>query len=159
MLLKYMTFSLALAALLPVMAHAHEKNYEHNYKKAMACCTTHGHGGKGVCKKMINKSEFMHGMQHSMGKADNEASRALRAATIKMHQGMDAPLTGNPDIDFLKGMISHHQGALEMAKIQLKYGKDVRLKRLSHEIIRAQTLEIDWMNRWLKQLEARKVGE
>ena len=53
-----------------------------------------------------------------------------------MHKGMhSAPYTGNPDRDFVTMMIPHHQGAIDMAKAILLYGKDEQLKRLAQEII------------------------
>ena len=49
-----------------------------------------------------------------------------------MHKGMhSAPYTGNPDCDFVTLMIPHHQGAIDMAKAILLYGKDEQLKRLA----------------------------
>ena len=68
------------------------------------------------------------------------------------------PYTGNADIDFLRGMIPHHQGAVEMAKIVIKYGDDSQVKRLAREIIRAQEYEINLMNRLAGQLEAKQAG-
>ena len=55
-------------------------------------------------------------------------------------------------------MIPHHQGAVDMARIQLKYGTDGQLKRLSRDIIRAQNREIWWMEKRLQQHEARLKG-
>ncbi len=59
--------------------------------------------------------------------------------------------TGDADVDFVKGMIPHHQGAVEMAKVVLQYGKDPKLKQLARDIIRAQDKEIAFMQRWLAQ--------
>jgi uncharacterized protein (DUF305 family) len=110
------------------------------------------HEGK-PCTKML------HGKHGKAMKADmNEGSRALAEATAKMHSGMDIPFSGDVDIDFLRGMIAHHQGAVEMAQAQLKFGKDAQVRRLAQEIIRAQNLEIRWMQTWLGQLEAKRAG-
>ncbi len=43
-----------------------------------------------------------------------------------MHTAMDIELSGNADVDFVRGMIPHHQGAIDMARIQLQYGKNPR---------------------------------
>src|SRR5215472_1815043 len=58
---------------------------------------------------------------------------------------MAAPMTGDPDHDFSVMMIPHHQGAVEMAKAVLLYGKDPVLKRLAQEIIVTQQQEIEVM--------------
>ena len=44
------------------------------------------------------------------------SSLAFQAINAKMHEGMDITFTGNADIDFVRGMIPHHQGAVDMAK-------------------------------------------
>lgn len=76
---------------------------------------------------------------------------AYKAANDKMHTGMAIAYTGDADVDFVKGMIPHHQGAVEMAKVVLQYGKDPNLKKLARDIIRAQDKEIAFMQRWLAQ--------
>src|SRR5258705_7852401 len=69
-----------------------------------------------------------------------------------MHKGMNsAPHTGDPDRDFVTMMIPHHQGAIDMAKAILLYGKDPQLRRLAQEIITDQQSEIQLMQLWLKQ--------
>ncbi len=106
----------------------------------------------------------MKGMDHGASKAPflrgalSPSSQALADANMRMHKDMDIVYTGDADIDFLRGMIAHHQGAIDMAKAQLAYGKDAQVKRLAREIIRAQTQEIHWMKTWLVQLEKRGVN-
>src|SRR2546426_8099426 len=63
-------------------------------------------------------------------------------ATARMHAAMHVPFTGDADRDFARMMIAHHQGAIDMALVELRYGKDERLKRLAHEIIVTQQQEI-----------------
>lgn len=77
------------------------------------------------------------------------SSAAYRAANTKMHEGMDIAFTGNADIDFARGMIPHHQGAVDMAKIVLAFGKDPQIRKLAEEIIKAQETEIAFMQGWL----------
>jgi uncharacterized protein (DUF305 family) len=72
-----------------------------------------------------------------------------------MHNGMhSAPYTGEPDRDFVTMMIPHHQGAIDMAKALLLYGKDPQMRRLAQEIITDQQSEIELMQLWLKQRDA-----
>jgi hypothetical protein len=54
-----------------------------------------------------------------------------------------APMSGNPDHDFATMMIPHHQGAIDMAKVELVHGKNPVLRRLAQEIIVTQRSEID----------------
>jgi uncharacterized protein (DUF305 family) len=65
-----------------------------------------------------------------------------------MMQHMDVPLSGNTDKDFIAGMIPHHQGAIEMSKIELKYGKDPQARKMAQNIIAAQEKEIGEMHQW-----------
>ncbi len=55
----------------------------------------------------------------------------------------------DPDTAFAKGMLGHHRGAIDMAKIQLKYGTDEAMRQLAQDIITAQQAEIDILNKWL----------
>jgi uncharacterized protein (DUF305 family) len=78
---------------------------------------------------------------------------AYSAANDKMMNAMmgdSMAHSGNADRDFVKMMIPHHQGAIEMANVQLKYGGDPQLKALALKIVAAQEAEIAEMNGWLK---------
>ena len=66
-------------------------------------------------------------------------------AAARMHAGMHVSYTGDPDRDFARMMIPHHQGAIDMALAELRYGKDERLRRLAQEIVVAQKQEIEVM--------------
>lgn len=81
----------------------------------------------------------------------SEASKAFDAAMHKMHKNMALPYTNNVDVDFVRGMIPHHQGAIEQAEILLKYSENPRLRRLAGGIIAAQKREIRFMEKWLKE--------
>lgn len=63
-----------------------------------------------------------------------------------------APMTGDADHDFASMMIPHHQGAVDMAKVELLYGKDPVLRRLAQEIIVTQESEIQVMKMQTKKL-------
>ncbi len=67
-----------------------------------------------------------------------------------MHEGMaSVKPTGDADVDFVQGMIPHHQGAIDMAKVVLEKGKDPEIKKLAEGIVKAQESEIKLMNDWL----------
>ncbi len=67
-----------------------------------------------------------------------------------MHEVMvHAAQKADGDAAFALGMIAHHQGAIEMAKIELQYGKDEQMRKLAEDIIKAQESEIKQMNDWL----------
>lgn len=91
---------------------------------------------------------------HSMPAASTAAmsspsTAAYEAANAKMHKDMGVALTGDADRDFLAGMIPHHQGAIDMAEVVLKYGKDPKVRKLARDIIKAQKHEIAMMQAWL----------
>jgi YVTN family beta-propeller protein len=86
-----------------------------------------------------------------------ENGKAFRAEMLSAMSEMDkamagAPMTGDPDHDFLAMMMPHHQGAIEMAKAVLAHGKDPLARRLAEEIVATQQAEIVLMERRLKQL-------
>jgi uncharacterized protein (DUF305 family) len=79
-----------------------------------------------------------------------------QAAGQDMKTGMDkmtrdmaaAPMTGDTDRDFVAMMIPHHQGAIDMARVELRHGNDPVLRRLATDIVAAQNKEIAMMQRW-----------
>jgi uncharacterized protein (DUF305 family) len=78
-----------------------------------------------------------------------DAREAFEAANAKMHKDMAIALSGDADVDFVRGMIPHHQGAIDMARILLQHGKDPELRKLAGDIIQTQETEIAWMRSWL----------
>lgn len=67
------------------------------------------------------------------------------AAMNKMMADMTIKPTGDVDRDFVAMMVPHHQGAVDMAKAELKYGQNEQLRRLAQEIVAAQQQEITVM--------------
>ncbi len=94
-------------------------------------------------------------MDHSgmapAGAAAGSADAAFAAANDAMMKGMEVKPTGDADRDFVAMMLPHHQGAVEMAKIELQYGKDPMLRKLATAIVKAQETEIAAMRDWQKR--------
>lgn len=98
-------------------------------------------GSTGHEGHMMSGGMMMEGM--------DPAAMAFMEANARMHEAMAIEYTGNADVDFIKGMIPHHQGAVEMAKIVLEHGEDPEVRKLAEGIIAAQEAEIQWMQDWL----------
>ncbi len=79
-----------------------------------------------------------------------EATAAYMAAHDKMMADMHVQLTGNPDRDFvMMMMIPHHQGAIDMPRVELQYGTDPDIRAMAEAIIAAQEAEIAAFQAWL----------
>lgn len=76
---------------------------------------------------------------------DAPSTRAYREANDRMHRNMAIAYTGDADIDFLRGMIAHHDGAVAMAKVAIEHGEGADVQSLAREIIAAQEAEITRM--------------
>jgi uncharacterized protein (DUF305 family) len=82
---------------------------------------------------------------------ETEAVKGYTAANAKMHKDMDISYSGDPDVDFVRGMIPHHQGAIDMAKVALQHAKDEQIRKWATDVIREQEREIAEMQAWLKK--------
>ncbi|MEP9378899.1 DUF305 domain-containing protein [Aquabacter sp. CN5-332] len=94
----------------------------------------------------LAQAVHQHGMHQS---APSPSTAAFQAANAKMHKDMDIAYSGDADVDFVHGMIAHHQGAIDMAKVELSYGKDPQIRKLAEDVIAAQEKEISDMRAWL----------
>ena len=86
---------------------------------------------------------------HDMTGKETPATMAFMEANARMHAEMGATFTGNADVDFVAGMIPHHQGAVDMARIVLEHGTDPEVRVFAQGVIDAQEAEIAWMTAWL----------
>lgn len=91
----------------------------------------------------------------AVGQMETSAAKfrqAVDAGMKRMDRDMAAaPMNGNIDHDFATMMMPHHQGAIDMAKAELSYGKDPVMRRLAQEILVDQQSEIDVMQLWLNK--------
>ncbi len=117
---------------------------------AVAQTTHQGHGANGSAPAQgtmpmgqVDMSSMQQMMQ-SMMPSPNDASstKDFKAADMAMMKNMHAPYSGNPDVDFRRKMIPHHQGAIDMAKVALQHAKDPETKRTAQKIIDDQQKEI-----------------
>ncbi len=105
--------------------------------------------GLGLAAPALLAEVEMDHSGHMMSGAESPATMAFMEANMKMHGAMEIAYTGDADVDFVAGMIPHHQGAVEMAKIVLEHGDDPEVRKLAEGIIAAQEAEIAWMTEWL----------
>ncbi|HEY5206284.1 MAG TPA: DUF305 domain-containing protein [Roseiarcus sp.] len=94
-------------------------------------------------------AEDMKGMNMTTRPPAIPADKAFAASMKTMMIDMHAKPTGKPDKDFALMMIPHHQGAIDMAKVELQYGTDLELRQLATDIVAAQEKEIAQMKAWL----------
>ncbi len=112
-------------------------------------------GGKDM--PMMKMMQEMHGKMMGGGMAmqpqgdSGPSSQALNGLLAKMNAEMALPFSGNADVDFVKRMIPHHQGAVDMAKVVLAFGKDAGVRKVAEDVIKTNEAEIATMQEWLKK--------
>lgn len=133
--MKLIGKSLVAAALLAVLAACGQAETQKSPSEEQVSTASSAHDMHAIhgnnTKMPSHSAEYM----QSMGKMHDEMVKAAQKA--------------DADVAFVEGMIPHHQGAIEMAKIELKYGRDPAMKKLAQEIIDAQQKEIGFMQNWL----------
>jgi uncharacterized protein (DUF305 family) len=103
--------------------------------------------------QMSSQMSPMSSQMSSGGSASDDSFDAqMGRAMERMDRDMMVKPSGNYDRDFAAMMVPHHQGAVDMARIELQFGKDPVLRRLAQAIIVEQLQEIEVMNLELKQL-------
>jgi uncharacterized protein (DUF305 family) len=126
--LSAFTLSCLLIATLPIGADTSDRNR-----------TTHDE---------INAALFCSGASNT---SEPTFYSEMAKVNAHMHEGMKIEPAGDIDRDFMRMMIPHHQGAIDMALLQLKYGHDEKLKRLAQSIIVEQGQEIAYMRTLLNR--------
>lgn len=81
----------------------------------------------------------------------DQAATAFDQANQRMHHDMAIRPSGNVDMDFARGMLAHHRGAVDMARIELEHGSDKQMRDLAREVIDAQQKEIEQLERWIAE--------
>ena len=98
-----------------------------------------------------------HGNAHSSmnmnppGANDAVSTKAFKQANSDMHQNMGILFTGDADVDYMRGMLAHHQGAIDMSEVVLAHGKDAEVLALAKNVIKEQEAEMGQIRAWLSK--------
>ena len=119
--------------------------------------------GLRIITTQQNEIKIMQSLLEGLKPGKTETSKLfsgfMQSAHAAMYKEMEkAEKIEDPDHDFAAMMIPHHQGAVDMAKALITYGKDPRLRKLAQEIIAEQRFEIQLMQAWLKRSQATDIS-
>jgi uncharacterized protein (DUF305 family) len=114
--------------------------------QSFACPDHEAHTHTDTSTKVsATKSDKAHSLPNS------KAHDYFKNDMESMHHNMVIEPSGNIDVDFMRGMIPHHEGAVAMAKTALEHSKDPIVRKLAEDIISSQNDEIKLMKEWLKK--------
>ena len=92
------------------------------------------------------------GMMGGTTASVSNATQAYQNAADKMYGPMIEGLQANdPDVAFVRAMVAHRQGAIELAKVRVQFGKDEQTREWADDIIRSQQAAIEEMEAWLSK--------
>lgn len=113
----------------------------------------------GIIAGQVTSADTSEHADHTP-KAEQRNSDPFAAANASMMQAMHSlEPTGDVDYDFMRGMIPHHQGAIDMAKVMLEQGGDEQMLALARAILAAQGTEIAQMQAWLREHGQPRPGD
>lgn len=94
--------------------------------------------GRSMDVMSIQKLEqFINSHGAPVKSSDNMAFMTeMKAVMTQMHHNMMVGYTSDPDLDFAKMMMAHHQGAIDMAKVEINRGSDAAAKAEAQEILK-----------------------
>jgi uncharacterized protein (DUF305 family) len=98
-------------------------------------------------------SNAMQKMMQMMTPAANDpaSTKDFKQAHMNMMHNMHMQFSGNADADFAQSMVKHHEGGIEMAKIQLKHGKDPEMRKMAEKMIKEQGDDNKKLQAWLQK--------
>jgi uncharacterized protein (DUF305 family) len=100
---------------------------------------------------LVGLSLFVAAVAFPAEVADSQFMAEMQDSMLRMHWAMAGAPTGDVDADFVAMMVPHHQGAIDMAQIQLRYGRNEQLRRIAQVIIVEQQQEITAMRYALRE--------